>query len=165
MPAKTDTRSTVLKTVEENPGLHFREIQRRTRCATGQLQYHLYQLEREGIIVRKIDGRVTRYFSNERGTVMERNILFHLRNRESLSIIMKLLSGDMVASELAGKRKDEEALDRLNIMVKEGIVDQRRSGSEIYYSLHDRNSIIDVMKRYRESFLDTLAFNLFSLLK
>jgi len=155
----------ILKTVEENPGLHFREIQRRTLCANGQLQYHLYQLERDGILVRKVDGKITRYFSNESGTVMERNLLFHLRNRDSLYLISKLLRGDIREADLMGKKGNRKFLDRMNLLVKDGIVKKTGTGDQATFSLTDVDYIKNVLKRFRESFLDTLALNLFSLLK
>ena len=44
---KLDIRKKIYNTVKKNPGLHFREIQRRVEIATGALQYHLDYLQKK----------------------------------------------------------------------------------------------------------------------
>ena len=39
-------RDKIYSIIVQNPGLHFREIQRRTNIATGALQYHLEYLKK-----------------------------------------------------------------------------------------------------------------------
>ena len=44
------TREIIFRTIEENPGIHFRELCRLLNKQTGVIQYHLKVLEtREGI--------------------------------------------------------------------------------------------------------------------
>ena len=43
-------RDKIYSTVVKNPGLHFREIQRRVDIATGALQYHLDYLKKKHLI-------------------------------------------------------------------------------------------------------------------
>ncbi len=43
-------RDRVLSVIENNPGIHLRELQRMVNCAMGALQYHLNRLERDGLV-------------------------------------------------------------------------------------------------------------------
>ncbi len=40
----------ILIAIEDNPGVHLRELQRTVECAMGALQYHIRNLEKSGII-------------------------------------------------------------------------------------------------------------------
>ncbi len=46
----TRLRERVLSEIENNPGIHLRELQRSVNCAMGALQYHLDRLERDGLV-------------------------------------------------------------------------------------------------------------------
>ncbi|HLC76566.1 MAG TPA: winged helix-turn-helix transcriptional regulator, partial [archaeon] len=45
-----EVRRRIYDCIVGSPGLHFREIQRRTNLATGSLDYHLHFLHKNGII-------------------------------------------------------------------------------------------------------------------
>lgn len=167
MARTADTRQTIVETIELNPGLHFRELQRRTDTATGQLEYHLYQLEQENRIVHRQDGKLKRYFSNEQGTGFERTLLYHMRNRESAKIISSLLQRDRSLMDLTGRSmaKREAITERIGRLEKDEIVEVFTSGHGENYRITDRERILKILKKYRQSFLDSMATNLLSLLE
>jgi predicted transcriptional regulator len=157
-------RSLILDKVKESPGLHFREIQRVSGCATGQLQYHLYQLELAGQIYQKKDGKKVRFFPNEGPSFRERVILFSIRNKARSRIIFDLLaSGHIQKNKLLKTRKSRaaETLEAYSDLINEGIIIDENG----QVSLKNRKEIIAVLKKYRESFIDSLSTNLISLIR
>ena len=162
MIAKGDTRSIILDTISQNPGLHFRELQRKSGMATGQLEYHLYQLEKENVIVKKKDGKMLRYFSNVSGTSMERSIVFYLRNRITREIILTCLAGKGNAPAKYTEKwlRNASFREELDRLIDDGIIVKSKDG----LSLTDRQGILDVLAKYRVSFLDSMASALISLL-
>lgn len=162
MPDKADTRTDLLSIIKENPGLHFRELQRRSGLATGQLEYHLYQLEKDIKISKRRDGKLLRYFSNISGNQEERGIVYFLRNKVSREIIFDCLAHNGKASERAFERwkKHKMFAEMLETMIAEDII-RVVSGLP---SLVDRNKVMSVMREYRQSFLDTMASAIIDLL-
>jgi DNA-binding transcriptional ArsR family regulator len=57
-----EARRKVLEYLRNHPGAHFRELLRALGLGSGALHYHLYVLERAGIIVPQRDGMYRRYF-------------------------------------------------------------------------------------------------------
>ena len=55
-------REMIMGVIVSSPGLHFREIQRKVRMATGALQHHLDVLSRRGTLRRWRQGRYLRFF-------------------------------------------------------------------------------------------------------
>lgn len=162
--ADKSVRSMILEKVQESPGLHFRELQRVVGCATGQLQYHLYQLETAGQIYQKKDGKKVRFFPNEGPSFRERDILFSIRNRARSRIIFDLiLYGTLEREKLMKTRQSRriETLEAFNSLLEQRIIVVKQDK----VSLTDREEILKVLKKYKESFLDSLSTNLISLLR
>ncbi len=61
-----DSRRSVLSVVESAPGIHFREIQRRSGLGIGALHYHLGVLERENLVVARREGMWKRFYPGRR---------------------------------------------------------------------------------------------------
>jgi len=160
--AKTDTRSDLLAIIQDNPGLHFRELQRRSGLANGQLEYHLYQLEKELKVSKRRDGKLLRYFSNMSGNQKERVIVYFLRNRVSREIIIECLAHEGKASLRAFERwkKRIEYDSIINAMKTEDIL---AADSDVP-ALADRQLVLSVVQKYRQSFLDTMASAIIDLL-
>ncbi len=149
--------------VAKNPGLHFRELQRKTGLAVGQLEYHLYQLEKNGRIVSRRDGKLIRFFSNETGTIRERSLAFHLRNRFSRDIITTLVRNDL--REIRERDlKNEKVNSAIQAMLKDGLIEEVGKPPELSIRLKNKEEVISFLKRYKLSFVDLLAFSLLDLL-
>lgn len=162
--ADKSVRSMIMEKIRGSPGLHFRELQRVVGCATGQLQYHLYQLETAGQIYQKKDGKKVRFFPNEGPSFRERDILFSIRNRARSRIIFDLiLYGTMERGKLIKTRKSRmlETREAFNSLLEQRIILVEKDK----VSLANREEILMVLKKYKESFLDSLSSNLISLLR
>ncbi len=163
MDNKEDQREKLIALLTRNPGLHFRAIQRETEMAVGQLEYHLYQLEKNGKISSKRDGRFKRYFVSESTSALEKKIAYHLRNKKSRDIIFRLLRTSHEEAEQLRKkvRLNQEEFD---LTVKALIDDMilRSDGSEVYIVSPD--SIKNAIKKVKTSFLNELAESLIDFL-
>ncbi len=156
------TRRKIYEEILLNPGLHFRELQARLNMPTGVLEYNLGVLERDGIIVSKMDGRYRRLFPNTAMTRDERRIMSLLRSKIGRRIVIFLIEN--------GKTKHGDLAKNLNIspstlsyhlskLVKGGIIEREISGRESFYFVIDENLVARVIIKYRRSFLDILVDN------
>ena len=163
MGNKEDQRNKLIELLSRNPGLHFRAIQRETEMAVGQLEYHLYQLEKNGKISSKRDGRYKRYFVSENTSALENKIAYHMRNKKSRDIIFRLLRTSHEEEEQLRKkvRLNQEEFD----MTVKALIDDmilRLDDSEIYIVSPDL--IKNTIKKVKTSFLNELAESLIDFL-
>lgn len=166
MANQKSVREEILELIDENPGLHFREIQRRTGTAVGQVEYHLYQLEKMDRIVIKKDGKLRRYFSTDTGTPTERKVVYYLRNNISREIISNLLSNeyDRLDSILKARKNKRERVQMLvTELINDRIIVVEESDSEKVVRLRDKDLIMSTLKRFKDSFVDSMASNLVSM--
>ncbi|WP_144923349.1 winged helix-turn-helix transcriptional regulator [Halorubrum salsamenti] len=84
-----DTRSRVRRHVRETPGVHFNRVGRDLDIATGQAQYHLRRLVRDGeIAVERIGGRA--HYFDPRFDSWERRAIAYLRRETPRGILVRL---------------------------------------------------------------------------
>lgn len=76
-----ETRSNIYSLISKEEGIHLREICRRLDKRMGVIQYHIYVLERAGIIKSQKDGRYRRFFLNGQEDRTERNAILSLLKR------------------------------------------------------------------------------------
>ena len=70
------TRESIFAIIEQNPGIHFRDICRQLKKEIGVVQYHVYILKKFGLISSEKDGRFTRFYAkNAKFDDMARSIL------------------------------------------------------------------------------------------
>ncbi len=163
MDNKEDQREKLIALLSRNPGLHFRAIQRETEMAVGQLEYHLYQLEKNGKISSKRDGRYKRYFVSENTSALENKIAYHMRNKKSRDIIFRLLrSSHEEAEQLRKKtRLNQKEFDMTaNALMDDMIL--KFEGSEIY--IVEPDLVKNAIKKVKTSFLNELAESLIDFL-
>ncbi|EMA57186.1 winged helix-turn-helix transcriptional regulator [Halorubrum lipolyticum] len=87
-----DTRARVRRHVRDTPGVHFNRVSRDLDIATGQAQYHLRRLVRDGeVAVERIAGRA-HYFDPEFDP-WERRALAFLRRETARGILVRLHAG------------------------------------------------------------------------
>ena len=167
MKERNSLRDTIFQVIADNPGIHFREIQRKSGSAVGQLEYHIYQLEKQEKISIKQDGKLKRYFVVTGTGFSERKLIYYLRNGITREIVYDLLSGDSVLADrfVKGRRaKQAKIREAIAELIHEGIVESRVDhGNQILF-LRDPAAIKAILNRFRESFLDSLTSNVLSLL-
>ncbi len=156
------TRKRIYEEIVLNPGLHFRELQRRLNMPVGMLSYHLNVLVRRGLITIRKEGKYTRYFANTTMTHEERKIMALLRNEVSRRIVIYLLEegqkthGDI--SKHLGLSPSTVSY-HLNRLVKNGVLEREVRGRESYFQVRKPDEVAFTLIKYRKSFLDTLVDN------
>lgn len=166
MNERPTTRDSIFGLIEENPGIHFREIQRRSGLAVGQVEYHLYQLERDEKIVTRQDGKVKRFFCVNSDSYSERQLLFYLRSSNSREVLQKLAHGSNVTmSSLLRVRKSklEKRKEVISSLMRDRIIESYESRGVELVRIKDLRSVLDAARKYRESFIETLSDSFLSL--
>ena len=76
---KLETRQKIYRYIDKNPGLHLREIQRKTNIPYGTLKHHLKYLEKHNLIKTKSENGYKRYTVSYKLSKKEKEILNLLR--------------------------------------------------------------------------------------
>ena len=89
---KLGTRKRIYNFILEYPGLHLREISRRTNIPFSGLKYHLDFLEKQGLVIKKANRRYLRYYVSKKVSEKDKEILNLLRQDIPCRIILLLLT-------------------------------------------------------------------------
>ncbi|EQB69642.1 MAG: transcriptional regulator, ArsR family [Thermoplasmatales archaeon Gpl] len=162
MTDETDPRTILIHIIESEPGLHFRALQRKTGMAVGQLEYHLYKLEKEDEIMIRKDGRYKRYFLIASSDNTRKILGYHLRNKVSRNVIMLLLrKKEMNLETLNEKIKDAQKLnDAIKVLLSDNIIIREND----QFSLNNPSSVKEYIRKSRKSFLEELSDSLIDML-
>ena len=156
-----DVRRRIYNCIVESPGLHFREIQRRTALATGSIDYHLHQLYKNGLIKLEKDKNYTRYYPlTKNWSDEEKKILSLLRNTKMRHIIVFLVSKKK-STPLKIAEETGISLSTLSWYLKQlqenEIITHTKRGRFRFYRVNDPKKMAEYMVTYRTSFLDTFV--------
>lgn len=144
----TNTRASIVDTIEGRPGIHFSEVVRSLDLAPGQVQYHLRRLKDENIVVvDKYQGQ-THYYPPD----------FDEWERRALAILRRETAGDIVAILLEeGPTPPSTIVNELNIarstlewhldrLVNHGLIEKRRKNSYVILAAADREEIVRLLR-------------------
>lgn len=154
-------RNKIYKTINKSPGLHFRELQRRTKIATGSLQYHVDFLMKRHLIKAEKSGKFVRYYStrSQQGEEDEQTIGL-LRQPSLRKIILFLLTKKRANNEkiatVVGLSPSTVSWHMLKL-VQGGLVERRRVGRKTFFYIVDADRIAGILKSYKRSFLDEMV--------
>ncbi len=156
-----EVRKKIYNSLKRSPGLHFRELQRRTKLATGSLQYHLDYLLKRHLLKQEKDLKFTRFylvrdsFENQK----EMNVL----RQESLRKIVLLLLEKKRANNSQVSRwigvSPSTASWHLSKLVEKGIVEKTKKGRKTVYTLIEPEKAKEILVKYKRSFLDEMVDN------
>ncbi|MEM0140714.1 MAG: ArsR family transcriptional regulator [Thermoplasmatales archaeon] len=152
-------REQILSFITSNPGYHFRGLQRELKLSTGVLQYHIYNLLKEGeIIQREING-TNCFFPSKSFKEEQTVILSHLRNKMRRKILQSLLDGSVkTPSEL----KKSVAISsstlsyHLSLLLSDNVIERVTEESNIGYKIRNPELFKGLIIEYKESFTDKL---------
>lgn len=155
-----ETRREIFELISRFPGLHFREILRRLKISSGNLNYQLNYMIKHEILVTILDGNLKRYYVVGKVKGNEKRILACLRNETARGLVLFLLLNpnskfneisnnfDLAPSKLAYHLKK---LSEKNIIKKE------KKGRTTIYRVVDEEAIANVLISFRPSFLDSVV--------
>lgn len=151
-------RETIYRTIQRAPGLHFRELQRRTGLAIGSLQYHLDYLLKAHLIRVEKHGKFSRYYT-VRGKQLGESTkaMALLRQRSTREIVLFLLTRRS-ANNTAISRKiglsPSTTSWHLAKLTGAGVLGKRRRGRKTFFYIQEPENIAQLLVGYRRSFLD-----------
>jgi len=154
-------RDKIYRAITKNPGLHFRELQRRTGLATGSLQYHIDYLSRRRLIKSVKQGKFVRYYSASGEQFGENETLMNLLRQESLRKIMLFLLTKRSATNLTISSAIELSPStiswHLSKLVENNVVGVRKRARKKYFYLLEPEKVMEMLRSYKKSFLDELV--------
>ena len=152
-------RDKILSTIAQNPGLHFREIQRRVGIATGALQYHLDYLKKKNFIREEKQGKFSHFYALQAENVD--SSLMNLLRQESVRKIVIFLMNRRIAtlpsiSKTIGLSLSTTSFHMQKLLLSK-VVTQKNVRGKIYFSLTNKERVLAILVQYKESFLDSLV--------
>jgi len=155
-----DSRKKIYKQIEKAPGIHFRELQRRTDLAIGSLQYHLEVLQKQHLVKARKKGKFTRFFPvYGEHSEEEKTTLSLLREESVRKIILYLTQRKATNKQLAKKLglAPSTVSFHMQKLIEAGLVKKKRSGKKTYFSLVNKQQAKDLIIGYKKSFVDDLV--------
>ena len=151
----------ILKTIEKNPGIRFREIMYELRLKNGTLSHHLQKLEGQSVLRVERTPRVTRFYplsvNNEEITFIKR-----LRQETPRRILRLLLDEDEVNFTeifLRIKRSPGTTSRYVTELVDDGIVKDRFENGKRFFSLPYKNTVNNLISKYHPDLVDKTTEN------
>jgi len=154
-----DVRRKIYTFIRKSPGLHLREISRLLNIPLSTLDYHLYYLKQRGLILDRQDGRYTRYYIGEEGTVgtKDKDIMGILRQSVTRSIVMYLLLHPKATHHGIAEHiqlAPSTTTFHLNKLIKLEILTREQTGRETRYVIKNAEHLSDLLIMYQKTFLD-----------
>ena len=133
----------ILKTIEKNPGIRYREIMGELGLKNGTLSHHLQKLEQQSVLRVERTPRVARFYplsvKDEEISIIKR-----LRQETPRRILRLLLDVDEVNfSEMFLKIKRSPGTTSLYAteLVNDGIIKDRFDNGKRFFSLPGKNTV------------------------
>ena len=151
----------ILKTIEKNPGIRFREIMYELRLKNGTLSHHLQKLEGQSVLRVERTPRVARFYPlsvNE----AEIPIITRLRQETPRRILRLLLDVNEVNfSEmfLKIKRSPGTTSRYVTELVDDGIIKDRFETGRRFFSLPDKNTVNKLISKYHPDLMNRTIEN------
>jgi len=151
----------ILKTIEKNPGIRFREIMDELELKNGTLSHHLQKLEGQSVLRVERTPRVARFYPlsvNE----AEIPIIIRLRQETPRRILRLLLDVNEVNfSEmfLKIKRSPGTTSRYVTELVEDGIVKDRFETGRRFFSLPDKNTVNKLISKYHPDLMNRTIEN------
>lgn len=159
-----ETRRKLYHLIEDEPGLHMRELERRSGIPLSTIRHHLRYLQVHRLIDLVEDKNVTRYFAKVLPEDADRRALAALRQEALRRVLLLVLARDGRATyqeilQDAGAPPSTLAV-YLSQLVDRGLLTRRSLGRESRYEANDPERTIRLLHRYRASFMDALVDHL-----
>jgi predicted transcriptional regulator len=159
-PLELEWRRRIFDRITQNPGTHFRELQRLLDVPVGMLDYHLKYLEKRGLVASKSEEHYTRYYAESAFDPASKEILSFLRQELPRGIILYIMMhpgcthGQVLGSiDVTGATLSYH----VKRMVTAGVVKAEKSGRETMLGVNEPEKVADLLITHRRSFLDKLV--------
>ncbi len=154
-----EVRRKIYSAIGYFPGIHFRELQRKVRIATGNLEYHLDYLAKADLIKAEKAKPNKRFFPLGLND-SERKILGVLRQNNFRKIIIKILNdGTLTHKEISEylKISPSSATWYISQLIERNILAASKNGRGKRFDVRDRAEVIKIIIAHSESFFDKIV--------
>ncbi len=148
---EVEKRKEIYRLIERFPGLHMREIKRRTDMSINLVRYHLNQLKKYRIVEEVEEDEYKRYYPHEgemKVDARDKKHLALLREKIPLYVVVFLLNRGEPSTHGEMKKELEIAAStlsyHLNKMQEKGLVEKK--GQK--YRLTDPEQIANLLVKY-----------------
>ena len=151
----------ILKTIEKNPGIRYREIMGELGLKNGTLSHHLQKLEEQSVLRVERTPRVARFYPLSVNSA-EIPIIKRLRQETPRRILRLLLDLDEVNfSEmfLRIKRSPGTTSRYVTELVNDDIIKDRFENGKRFFSLPDKNTVNKLISKYHPDLVDNITEN------
>ena len=151
----------ILKTIEKNPGIRFREIMYELELKNGTLSHHLQKLEGQSVLRVERTPRVARFYPLS-VNVAEIPIIKRLRQETPRRILRLLLDLDEVNfSEmfLRIKRSPGTTSRYVTELVNDDIIKDRFENGKRFFSLPDKYTVNKLISKYHPDLMGKTTEN------
>ena len=151
----------ILKTIEKNPGIRYREIMGELGLKNGTLSHHLQKLEEQSVLRVERTPGVARFYPLSVNSA-EIPIIKRLRQETPRRILRLLLDLDEVNfSEmfLRIKRSPGTTSRYVTELVNDDIIKDRFENGKRFFSLPDKNTVNKLISKYHPDLMDKTTEN------
>lgn len=163
-----EARRRVFALVRDEPGLHLRELERRSGMPLSTLRHHVGFLERHRLVEGVEDRNVRRFFAVEPGPPVDRRVVGALRQRALRTVLVTLIArgGRLPYPELLAATgfPPSTLATHLRALVATGLVERVPVGRSSAYRVPRPERVLDALVRYRASILDPFVDSLLATL-
>jgi predicted transcriptional regulator len=155
---ENENRRKIYDIIEENPGIHLRELQRVLDTPLTTLEYHLSYMVRRKIIHAETDLHFKRYYAKPLEKE-DKKVIAVLRQKRLREIVLLVLANEKAKyqflSEYLGLPNSTLSF-YLKYLSDKGILAKEKVGYETLYTVKDEDRVAKVLIAYKASFLDKL---------
>lgn len=159
-PLQLDTRRRLYEIIRESPGLHFRELQRKSAMPTGTMEYALSCLMKSGLIEEHSEGHHLSYFASAKFSVSDKAMLSAMRREVPRGVVLWLIEhpGSTHKQILSAFTFTAPTLTyHLKRLVGSGVLVTDRAGNMTAYKVKDLERVVNLLIVYKRSFADKLV--------
>ena len=159
-PLELESRKRIYECVRNSPGIHFREIQRRTNLPIGVLEYNLNCLVNRSLLSVDKQESFSRYFPCGQLNAEKQRIMAALRQEIPRGIMLYLMRhpGASHGEVLSNFTISGGTLSyHIKKLVARGVLKLEKVGRESRMTVIDPDKVADLLIIYRRTFLDKLV--------
>ena len=154
--------SEIVRLIEKNPGIKFREIMRETGMKNGVLSYHVKKLEENGTVkIERKSGRTRFYplFVTKEESILIRN----LRQETPQRILLALLNDQNLSfSNMVEKvRKSPSTVSTyLSQLIEDKVIETKNTYFRKTFKLRNVDMVREIIQKCNPMLLERTAYNL-----
>lgn len=159
-PLELDSRRSIYELIDSSPGIHFREISRRLDIPMGVVEYHLYYLLKNDMIIARKEGRYKRYYTEGKVGSRDKKVLAFLRKKVPREVLIYLmLNPDSRHKDIKNELKVSGSTLSFHMkrMIKKGVIEEDEEGGTKKFRVKDPEAVSRMLIRYKKSFMDDLV--------